>query len=96
MAKNRFDNLFEEGDAAFDKDKNYQEKLNAFKGLSEEQINAITPDTLSKESYEKIVTLVNKATETNMSQADLISNIKILGETAVSIAKKIPALATLF
>ena len=96
MPDNRFDDLFAEANDSFNNDKSYEDKLNDFKGLTEEQINTLVPNTISKEAYNKLTELVNKATETNMSQADLITNIKSLGEVAVKIAKNVPALATLF
>lgn len=96
MAKNRFDNLFGEADTAFNNDNNYQEKLNSFKGLTEAQIDLLTPDTTSKDAYNKLTKLVDQATKTNMSQADLITNIKSLGDIAKKIAKKVPELASLF
>lgn len=96
MAKNRFDDLFEDADQAFNNDESFKEKLASFKGLTEEEISAIVPDTTSRDIYNKIAKLVDKATATNMTQAELITNIKTLGQTAINIAKKIPGLASLF
>jgi hypothetical protein len=96
MPDNRFDDLFADANEAFNNDKSYEDRLNDFKGLTEEQINVLTPNTTTREAYNKLAELVNKATDTNMSQADLITNIKSLGALAIKIAKKVPALASLF
>lgn len=93
MPDNKFTDDFEEADRAFNND--YSVHLEQLKGLSEEEIASLTPGTTSKEVYEKLITVVQEATDTNMKQADLIDKIKSLGEIAVNIAKKVPYFASL-
>jgi hypothetical protein len=90
MSDNRFDDLFEEANAAFDG--KYKDELNTLKRLTPEEIEQITPDTTtSKEAYNALIQEVEKASKENLSQAELIGNIKTLGNTAIHIAKKIPS-----
>lgn len=92
---NRFDDLFEEADAAFNGA--YKNELNQLMGLSKNEIDEITPDGVTDmATYSKLIEVVKQASKTNMSQADLITNIKSLGNIAIKIAKKIPALAAMF
>lgn len=46
--------------------------------------------------YSKLIALVERASAQNLSQAALVERIQALGKTAVSIAKKVGGLATLF
>ena len=90
-----FDNLFEEADKAFDGQ--YKAELNELMGLSMQEIDAITPnDTNDLKVYSMLIKVVEKASKDNLDQASLLNNIKSLGEIAVKIAKKVPALANLF
>jgi hypothetical protein len=47
-------------------------------------------------TYSQLVALVQRASAVNLSQAELKDRIVALGTTAVSIAKKVAGLATLF
>lgn len=85
---NRFTKAFADANAAFDAQ--YANELKQLKGLSTEEINAILPDTNSAQVYQELISLVEKASKENMAQAQLISNIKKLGDVAIKIAKKIP------
>lgn len=87
---NRFDDLFDEADAAFNA--TYQEELNQLKGLSPEVITSITPNI---KEYTALVSVVEKASKENISKAQLVENIKGLGKIAVTIAKKIPKFSEL-
>jgi transcriptional regulator len=87
---NRFDDLFDEADAAFNA--TYQEELNQLKGLSPEVIASITPNI---KEYTALVSVVEKASKENISKAQLVENIKGLGKIAVTIAKKIPQFSEL-
>tara|TARA_B100000780_G_C21115545_1_gene451273 strand:+ start:1807 stop:2076 length:270 start_codon:yes stop_codon:yes gene_type:complete len=87
---NRFDDLFDEADAAFNA--TYQEELNQLKGLSPEVITSITPKI---KEYKALVSVVEKASKENISKAQLVENIKGLGKIAVTIAKKIPKFSEL-
>jgi len=92
---NRFDALFEEADAAFSGD--YKNQLNDLLGLSRSDIEEATPDGITDmRVYSKLIDVVKQASKDNISQANLITNIKSLGEIAVKIAKKAPELAALF
>ena len=87
---NRFDDLFDEADAAFNA--TYQEELNQLKGLSQEVIASITPNI---KEYTALIRVVEKASKENISKAQLVENIKGLGKIAVTIAKKIPQFSEL-
>ncbi len=93
MAENRFDDLFAEADAAFNG--LYKKELNQLVGLSKEEIDSITPETTDLKIYAVLIKVVEKASKDNLSQAQLIENIKALGDVAVQIAKKVPQLAVL-
>jgi hydroxymethylpyrimidine/phosphomethylpyrimidine kinase len=88
---NRFDDLFDEADAAFNA--TYQEELNQLKGLSPEVIASITPNI---KEYTALVSVVEKASKENISKAQLAANIRQLGTVVVKIAKKTPLLSELF
>jgi hypothetical protein len=89
---NRFDDLFNEADAAFNTNEKYQQEINQLKGLSPEEIASITADT---DEHAALVKVVQQASEDNLSKAQLVDNIKALGAVAVKIAKKIPQFADL-
>jgi hypothetical protein len=74
----------------------YSEQLNGLLGLSKEEIDLITPDMTDLEIYANLISLVKEATKSNLNQAQLIKQIKDLGDVAVEIAKKVPTLAALF
>ncbi len=94
MGSNRFSDLFAEADAAFDG--KYKDELDKLIGLSKAEINLVTPnDTEDLKVYDVLVQVVKKASKDNVKQADLIDDIKELGEVAVKIAKKIPQFAAL-
>ena len=93
MAENRFDDLFAEADAAFNG--LYKKELNQLVGLSKEEIDSITPETTDLKIYAVLIKVVEKASKENLSQAQLIEDIKSLGDIAIQIAKKVPQLALL-
>jgi hypothetical protein len=93
MAKNRFEDLFAEADAAFDGA--YRDELNQLLGLSKEEIDQLTPDTTDLKTYHALIKVVEQASRDNLNQAQLVENIKKLGELGVKIAMKIPKLAEL-
>lgn len=94
------DALFAEMDAAADR---AEQTLNGrhanfYKGLrnlSPEEIDDITPDTTDQKEYERLIALVQQATQQNLDQAQLIERVKALGAVAVAIAKKVPSIAAL-
>jgi acetyl-CoA carboxylase alpha subunit len=89
---NRFDDLFNDADAAFNANKKYQQEISQLKGLSPEEIASITADT---DEHTALVKVVQQASEDNLSKAQLVDNIKALGAVAVKIAKKIPQFTAL-
>ena len=94
MKTNRFSESFANADAVFND--MYGVELKQLKGLSKEEINAIVPASNSMQTYQALVEVVEKASEDNLSQAQLISKIKSLGTSAIKLAKKIPSWAALF
>jgi len=93
MPENRFSALFAEADAAFNG--KYKMELNELAGLSKEEIDAVTPDTTDLKMYLVLTQVVEQASRNNLSQAQLVEDIKELGELAVKIARKVPRLAAL-
>ena len=91
MPENRFDKLFAEADGAFNGE--HKKALNELTGLSKDKIDAIVPGTTDLRTYSVLIKVVEQASKDNCSQAQLIDNIKSLGEVAIKIAKKVPALA---
>jgi hypothetical protein len=89
---NRFDDLFNDANAAFNTNEKYQQEINQLKGLSPEEIASITPDT---DAHAALIKLVQQASDENLSKAQLVNNIKALGAVAVKIAKKIPQFAAI-
>jgi len=88
MSENRFKDLFAEANAAFDG--LYKEELNALTGLSKEEIDSVVPGTEDLRVYSVLVKVVEQASKDNLTQAQLIDNIKELGDIAIKIVKKIP------
>ncbi len=93
MEGNRFTKLFAEADLAFNG--SYKDELNNLLGMSKEEIDSIMPGTTDLQIYSVLIKVVEKASKDNLSQAQLINNIKELGVVAVKIAKKIPQFASL-
>lgn len=93
MDENRFKDLFADADKAFNG--KYQEELNLLTGLSRKEIDLITPDTQDLKIYSILIKIVEEASKENLSQAELINNIKKLGKIGIKIAKKVPQLASL-
>jgi len=94
MAKNRYSAKFAEADAVFNGI--YKDELTSLYGLSKEDIDSLSPGTAELKTYSVLIKVVEKASKDNLSQAQLIKNIRDLGEVAVKIAKKVPKFATLF
>ena len=83
----RFSDLFAEADADFNGA--YKSELEKLNGLSKEEINSITPDTEDLKTYSVLIKVVEKASKDNISKAELIEDIKELGDVAIKIAKKV-------
>lgn len=90
MAKNKFEDLFAAADEDFDG--LYGKELSKLKGLSKKEIDSITPHT---ELHLALIKVVENASKQNLTQAELIHDIKNLGDKAVEIAKMIPQFAKL-
>lgn len=93
MSKNRFDSMFAEADAAFDG--LYKNELNELVGLSKEEVDSVTSGTTDLRVYAALVKVVEKASIDNESQAQLVENIKALGDLGIKIARKVPRLRAL-
>jgi len=91
MTENRFSNLFADADASFNGV--YKNELNELTGLSKSDIESIIPGTTDLQTYSVLLKVVEKASKENLSQAELIENIKALGNVAIQIAKKVPQFA---
>jgi vesicle coat complex subunit len=89
----RFSGLFEEADAAFNGI--HKAELDELTGLSKEDIDSVTPGTEDLRVYSVLVKVVEKASKENISKAQLVADIKELGDIAVKIAKKVPRFASL-
>ena len=74
----------------------YAAEITGLMGLSREEIDAITPDGVDLEIYDQLISVVKQASRHNVSQAQLVTNIRSLGSIAVTIAKKVGRLAKLF
>jgi len=73
----------------------YKNELNALSGLSKEEIDAISPGITDLQKYDELITVVKEASIVNLEQAALKVQIIKLGGIAVTIAKRIPALAAI-
>ena len=74
----------------------YAEELSELLGLSQDEVDKITPDGADLQAYHQLITVVEVASSQNASQAQLRSQIEALGQTAVAIAKKVGPLAKMF
>ncbi len=89
----RFSKLFADAVAAFNGI--YKVELDSLTGLSKEDIDSIIPGTEDLRVYSVLIKVVEKASKENTSKAQLIGDIKELGDIAVKIAKKIPQFSSL-
>jgi diacylglycerol kinase family enzyme len=94
------DDMFAEMDRAADRaeralDGQFSEIYKQLRSLSPDEIDSITPDTTDQKEYERMIALVQEATERNLNQAQLVERIKSLGDIAINIARKVPSLAAL-
>lgn len=93
------DQMFAEMDAAANRaqrtlDGRFGSIYRELRGLSPEEINDITPDTTDQKEYERIMALVQQATDQNMDQAQLVERIREMGDVAKKIARKVTSLST--
>ena len=87
-----FDKALKEADAEFDA--KYADELAALKGLSPDDLQAISPGATS-EDIERLIEAVKAATARNESNAALGERIRGLGDVAVKLARKVPSLSAI-
>ena len=87
-----FDKALDEADAEFSA--KYADELERLKGLSPEDLRAITPEATG-EDVERLIETVQAAMARNESNAVLADRIRGLGDVAVSLAKRTSSLATI-
>ena len=87
-----FDKALDEADAEFNA--KYADELEGLKGLSPDDLRAITPEATG-EDVERLIETVQAAAARNESNAALADRIRGLGEVVVSLAKKTPSLAAI-
>jgi len=91
MTRNRFKKIFTEAAVAFNGE--YKDEINLLLGLSQQDIDTLVPGTTDLQTYLALIKVVEDASRNNTSQAELVNNIKSLGDIAIKIAKKIPKFA---
>ena len=84
--KSRFEDTFDRADAAFKAQ--YGAELEQLKGLSEEEIAAITPGTEGQEAYATLVQVVDQASKENLDKAQLASNLRAGGGMVLNLARR--------
>jgi hypothetical protein len=94
------DDIFAEMERAADRaekalDGQFSDIYKELRNLSPDEIDSITPGTTDQKEYERMIALVQEATERNLNQAQLVDRIKEMGGVAISIAQKVPSLAAL-
>jgi hypothetical protein len=70
----------------------YKREIKTLMGLSEYEVDAITPDSIDIETYDALVTVVKEASRSNLAQSELKKQIQEMGDVAVKIAEKVPGL----
>lgn len=95
-----WDAMFAEMESAADRAERtlngqFSQIYKGLRNLSPEEIDSITPDTTDQKEYERLIALVQEATERNLDQAQLVDRIKDMGVVAISIARKVPSLSAL-
>lgn len=73
----------------------YKEELDQLARLSKEEVNSVTPGEEDARTYSVLLKVVEEASRQNLTQSELVEDIKDLGGVAIKIAKKIPKLAPL-
>lgn len=92
--------MFAEMDAAADRAERTLEGrfgsiYRELRGLSPEEINEITPDITDQKEYERLIALVQQASDQNMEQAQLVERIREMGDVAKKIARKVTSLSSI-
>lgn len=95
MSRDRFKKLFDKAEESFDK--KFGSEINSITDLSELDLDKATPNLEDRELLKKIQLTVKDATQKNLSQAEVIENIKKIGDKAVDLVKKnFPKIKDLF
>jgi hypothetical protein len=71
----------------------YGDELKELQGLSQDDLDAISPKVSNAADYANLMEVVRQASATNLSVAALKDRIEALGTEAVKIAKLVPELA---
>lgn len=71
----------------------YRDEIAALSGLSQAEIDAISPGITDVVTYQLLMEVVKEASRLNLAQAELKARIEEMGEVAVAIARKVPGLA---
>lgn len=92
------DKIFAQMDAAADRaekalDGRFGQIYRELRALSPEEVDEITPGVTDQKEYERLIELVQEATEQNLSQAQLVERINELSDVAKKIAKKVHSIA---
>ena len=74
----------------------YGEVLGRLRGMSEEELKEVLPETTDRAVYDRLIEVVEDASRKNLKQAELRAKIEELGDVAVGIARLVPGLAQLF
>lgn len=90
-----FDKLFAEDIDAIKNSTNgpYRKEIEELLHLSGQASVNGTIAIVPTETYSMLITLVERASQKNLSQAELATRIRTLGDIAISIAKKVEGLA---
>jgi len=94
MSRDRVKRIFTDAAKAFSGD--YRDELTQLLAISHTEIASLTPGTADYQTYLALIKVVEDASRQNLSQADLVGNIKKLGDTAIKIVSKVPKLLELF
>lgn len=74
----------------------YAGTIGNLRGMSEEELEKVIPNTTDRAVYDRLIAVVEDASAKNLKQAELKAKIEDLGEVAVAIACEVPGLKTLF
>ncbi len=85
---NKFDDYFKKADKSFKK--KYQTEINKLKNISKEELATIIPDITNKDELrQRLIDVVQEASEKNFSQAALLEHISKLGKNASNLFKRL-------
>lgn len=73
----------------------YADAIHGLLGLSKAELDELCPTTTDLQTYNNLIAVVQEASRLNVAQAELKEQIEGLGEVALEIAGRVPALAKL-